>query len=319
MSIEIIVKHTTELTDDEKAQICGLFRNVFHKERSVEEFLTEYLNTFCGFSYHALAVDNEKIVGHNAYIPFLYKNCESSIKVVLSTDAMIDSEYRGKGLYKKLLNACGDAARNDGFHLRIGFPNDNSFPIQSKYFKMRRIGGLSTYMMPVNIGAVRKWLYPLSLLTVPFSFLFYLLSFCSISKNEYVAKFRKDRENNDRFRYKWFGGDYQQVFLDDFKFVYKNADFKGVPATFLMDVNPMTKYNFDCACRYIYTHEFCSLSMIIYVGHLSFTPMSLIKVPHCIEPKHFNFMGKIYDSSVVDADVFDIDNWEVNLSNYDLL
>lgn len=319
MEINVIVKRTSELSNDEKNQICGLFKDVFHKDRSVIEFLSEYSNTFCGFSYHALAVDSGKIVGHNAYIPFLYKDGDDCIKVVLSTDAMIDSNYRGKGLYKKLLNACGDVAITDGFHLRIGFPNDNSFPIQSKYFKMRRIGSLSTYMMPVNMGAVRKWLYPLSLLTVPFSFLFHLLSFCSISKKEYVAKFRKDRENNDRFRYKWFGGDYQQVFLDDFKFVYKNADFKGVPATFLMDVNPMTKYNFDCACRYIYSHEFCSLSMLIYVGHLSFTPMSLIKVPNCIEPKHFNFMGKIYDSSVVDADVFDIDNWEVNLSNYDLL
>lgn len=320
MEINVIVKQTNELSNDEKNQICGLFKDVFHKNRSVREFLSEYLNTFCGFSYHALAIDSGKIVGHNAYIPFLYKNGDDCIKVVLSTDAMIDSNYRGKGLYKKLLNACGDAAINDGFHLRIGFPNDNSFPIQSKYFKMKRIGRLSTYIMPVNVGVIKTWLYPLNVLTIPFSYLFFLISFLSLSKrNLCEAKYKKDRKNNDKFRYQWFGGDYKHVKQEDFSFVYKNADFKGIPATFLMDINPMSKRNFDRAFRYIYTHEFPHLSMIIYVGNLKFTPLSLIKLPHCIEPKHFNFMGKIYDDKIITDDVFNIDNWEVNLSNYDLL
>ena len=30
-------------------------------------------------------------------------------------------------------------------------------------------------------------------------------------------------------------------------------------------------------------------------------------------------MGKIYDDKIITDDVFNIDNWEVNLSNYDLL
>ena len=46
----------------------------------------------------------------------------------------------------------------------------------------------------------------------------------------------------------------------------------------------------------------------------------MVKVPTKYKPKTFYFVGNILDNSVLDADVlFNIQNWEVNLSNYDLL
>ena len=58
--------------------------------------------------------------------------------------------------------------------------------------------------------------------------------------------------------------------------------------------------------------------MILYVGKLDFKVKNLIKVPSKYEPKTVHMSGKILDDSVVDNRVFDIKNWNVNLSNYDV-
>jgi hypothetical protein len=47
--------------------------------------------------------------------------------------------------------------------------------------------------------------------------------------------------------------------------------------------------------------------------------MSLITMPHKYEPKHFNFTCKVLEKGYLDDSLYDINNWDVNLSNYDLL
>ena len=69
----------------------------------------------------------------------------------------------------------------------------------------------------------------------------------------------------------------------------------------------------------IYKKERKGIDMIIYVGNLPFTPIGLISVPHRLEPKHFNFTCKPLVKDFFDDSLYDIRNWEVNLSNYDLL
>ena len=59
--------------------------------------------------------------------------------------------------------------------------------------------------------------------------------------------------------------------------------------------------------------------MIIYVGMLPFTPISLLTVPHRFEPKRFNFTCQPLIEDFFDDSLYDIRNWDVNLSSYDLL
>ena len=102
--------------------------------------------------------------------------------------------------------------------------------------------------------------------------------------------------------------------------VYRVMDYEGIKTAFLLDVYPLSKKNFDWAVRTVYKH--CStqfLDMIMYVGYLPFTPMTLIKVPEKLEPKKFHFVGTIFDYDLIDERIFDVENWEVSLGDDDLI
>lgn len=317
--MNVTVKKTHEISREEIYGIHELFEGVFGKKRDTDTLLNEYTNSSKGYSYHAIATDNNTVVGHNVYVPFKYLKGEQEFYLALSIDAMVHPNYRGKELYSKMVDLCGKAAAEDGCKMRIGFPNDNSYPIQVKKIRFNDIGRLDTYFLPVNIGKLSRSLRLLNPLSRLFAAIITALSkLSSNNTREYSYKYRKDRADFDLFRYKWFGGDYTVVEDGNLKFIYRDSEFKGKRATFLMDVFPLSKSHFDKACRYIYNHE-KHTPLILYVGNLPFRPLSMLRIPHCIEPKHFNFVGKIFDPDFFETDVLDIKNWELNLSNYDLL
>ena len=107
--------------------------------------------------------------------------------------------------------------------------------------------------------------------------------------------------------------------MDGVKAYYKTQVQEGVKTLFILDVWPLSKCGFDKVVRAIYHKERKGLDMIMYVGHLPFVPLSLVKMPHKFEPKHFNFTCKPLVKDFFDESLYDISNWDVNLSNYDLL
>lgn len=314
------MKKTTELGDSELEQLSVLFGQVFGKCREAKTIYEEYCYNCKGYSYHALCIDKASIVGHVAYVPFKYECGAEPFYAALGIDAMIHPQYQRKGLYKQMSIACIEEARDDGCCIRIGFPNENSFPIQIRTFKFNEIGVLYTYILPVNIKDIKPSLGFLNCVTRFCASV--ILNFSNLSclcPKEYKFKFHKDRQSFDALRYKWFGGDYNIIQKRDFRFVYKESVFKGIKAFFLMDVFPLSKKNFDSSVREI-RHREKHASAIIYVGKLPFIPLSMIRIPHRWEPKHFHFVGKIIDeTSFLDSSVYDIKNWELNLSNFDLL
>lgn len=319
--MQILSKRTTDVTDQEIAGIYALFESVFHKHREISTFRNQFCNTTKGYSYHAIALDDSgRVVGHNAYVPFTYlKNGSEPFMLVLSIDAMIDPECRGKGLYRKLLETCEAAAVADGCKIRVGFPNDNSYPVQIKGFKYTDIGRLSTYILPVRVGAVKQALKIVNPLSRLFCGIMCLLSQMPGGRKVYSFPLAKDRKDFDVYRYKWFDGDYKIVEENGVKYVYKTADYQGIPATFLLDVYPLSRRNFDLAVRGI-CRQVKDLGLLFYVGNLPFTPLSMLRIPHIIEPKNFHFVGKVLDPEFfVPVVPLNIKNWELNLSNYDLL
>lgn len=47
--------------------------------------------------------------------------------------------------------------------LLFGFPNDESYPVMIKGFKVKDIGRLTTYILPIKIGPIiprMRWLDP---------------------------------------------------------------------------------------------------------------------------------------------------------------
>ena len=89
---------------------------------------------------------------------------------------------------------------------------------------------------------------------------------------------------------------------------------------FLIDVEAKSSRNFNKAIRYIVKKHNSEFDLLLYIGHLHFSRTGLLRVPRKYEPKDFNFAAKIFDASKFDkSDVYNIDNWDVNLSNTDLI
>ena len=107
--------------------------------------------------------------------------------------------------------------------------------------------------------------------------------------------------------------------MSDGYFIYKNREYEGAKASFLLDVQPMTKRGFNEAIRYMYRNEKKNVDFILYVGCLPFQPFSLVRIPLKYAPKHFNFSCKVLDNKFFDNSLYNVNNWEVSLANYDLV
>lgn len=85
---------TTELTYSEKNQICALYKDVFGREKPINEFIHEFENNEFGYSYYSLLVDNNEIVGSYAVIPLKFKYFDKELVFGQAVNTMIKEEYR---------------------------------------------------------------------------------------------------------------------------------------------------------------------------------------------------------------------------------
>lgn len=317
--MDVVCKKTTEITDEEVVKIYKLFDEIFEQKRDITTFRKEYENTVLGYSYHSMLLHEGEIVGFHSCLPFYYLDNGKRFIAGLGIDTMVKKEHRDFFGVRDMFEACVTRMKEEGCVLRVGFPNDNSYPVLKKGLRYKDVGKMITYFLPIKVGAVKpsiRMLNPLSRLGS-----WCLIQFSRFSCNGKVHKFRyeKERESFEKVRYQWFGGQYHTVKVDGVTARYKIQVHDGVKTLFIMDVHPMSKKMFDNVVRRIYTEERRGIDLIMYVGYLPFTPMSLIKMPHKYEPKHFNFTCKVLEKGVFDDSIYDIKNWDVNLSNYDLL
>lgn len=317
----VIYKKTTELSDIEIQSICDVFSQVFPEHtRSVSDFKNEFLNTDHGYSLHGLLMNGEKIVGSQSYIPFVYLIDGIETEVALSVDTMILKEYRDFDNIFDLLSKGHKLLKESGFSFVFGFPNDNAYPLLTKGLREKDIGDLSTYILPYKIGGIKENLKSFNFISKIFSAALVKLSLFSQNRETKEYRIQKNRAKFNTYRYKWFDANYKKIAKKDFEFFYKIKRHQGVDTAFLIDVNPLNKKNFDEAVRYIHKSENKNFDIILYIGNLHFKPLSLIKIPKSKEPKTFHFTAKILNSKLITPEIlYDLNNWDVNLSNYDLL
>jgi len=319
--MDIVLKKTSELSLVEIEQICHVFRDVFlGHDKSVTQFKNEFSNTELGFSYHILLLHEGVIVGAQSYIPFTYLVGGEKFIFALSVDTMIAEEFRNFDCIFDMWSIGREALKKEGVAFLFGFPNENAYPLLIKALGAKEIGNLVTYVLPYKVGAYFPKLKCLNFFSKLSCRL--LLGFSNFSRNNNAHGYliKKDRETFDKYRYKWFDGKYNIEVRKDFSFVYKIAKYNGIRTAFLMDVYPLTPRYFDAAVRIMFSRSHSDFEVALYVGYLHFLPFSMIKVPKKYEPKTFHFVGEILDKGSLDANVlFNIHNWDVNLSNYDLL
>jgi hypothetical protein len=239
---------------------------------------------------------------------------------VNGVDTMVSKPYRDFVNFYDLVETAYDYLKKDGVVCDYGFPNDNSYLLYVKAKLGRDVGKLTTYCLPYRIGGIKPKLRPLNGFSFLFVHIYIFFTALFADGKVYYFPIEKETETYNATRYKRLDGKYNIVSHQGNSFVYKLMDYEGVRSAFLMDVLEKSAANFNKAVRYIIKNHHKEFDILLYVGNLPFKRHGLIKVPKKLEPKNFHFTGEILRKDAIDKELFfNIDNWDVNLSNYDLL
>lgn len=313
--MEFIVKRTNECSREELNQINDLFNTIFERERPLDVMLNQYTQNPLGYSYHSLIVDQGKIVGMNVYIPVYFRKDGEKVLFADSVDSMVSKKYRDFFNYNDMVLAAYKYMKKEGVKFTYGYPNDMAYPVVVKSKLMKEMGRMYTYCLPYRIGGIKKGLGWMNWASMAFCWCW--ASFSSFFASSKVAIYRidKDLETYNPTRYKRSDGMYS--FGDGF--VYKVMEHEGIRTAFLVDVYEKSAKNFCKAIKYILKKENGKFDILLYPGHLKFACTGMVKIPHKFEPKHFVLTGKLLDKSFDFDGLWDIRNWDTNLSNYDLI
>jgi hypothetical protein len=317
--MEFIVRKTNELTENEQEEILSLFNTIFNRKRPLEHFHNQFVNNPLGYSYHSMMVEDGKIVGCCSYIPSYYLINGKRCLLALAVDTMVNVKYRDFVNFYKMNIAIRTYIKKEGVVVAIGFPNDNSYPVLIKSRLRKDIGSLNTYCLPYRIGGIKRQLKMINWFSIIFVKCY--VFFTSLISDSKIHQFAiaKEAASYNATRYKRLDGDYHVINRAG-GFVYKLMEYEGVRSAFLIDVFEKSAVNFNKAVRYIIKNHHKEFDILLYVGNLPFGFHGLIRLPQKLSPKQFHFTGNILDNNEVDKDLFfNINNWDVNLSNYDLI
>lgn len=319
--MDFIVKKTTELSEIERQGLLDCFNEVFERERSLEEMLNQYFNTPMGYCIHSLCNDNGRIVASHTAFPSYYWVGGQKLKVYITGDTMVRKEYRDGAVYLDIIMGLTSFMKKNGYALVFGFPNENTYAVNKKGKLSVEFGKLNIYIMPYRIGGLKKSLFLFNPLSILFSHLWVFASWIGAKKEISKPHIHKDEESYNPTRYKRMDGNYNHVKLDDFEFYYKIRVQEGIRTAFLIDVVGKSERRFLKAIKYIMRVEKKRFDLLMYVGHLPIgvKRIGLIKIPHIFEPKHFYMTGKACDKSLDTKLIYNIKNWDVNLSDYDII
>lgn len=316
--MEFITKKTPELSQDELHQLVSLFEEVFERPSSVEGFLNSYTRNYLGYSFHTLIINNGTIVGSNSMVPIEYYFDGNKYPFVNAGGTMISKCARGIENYYDMIKESYRYAIDNGYCAYIGFPNDNAHPLSVGTKLMKDIGKMYTYILPYRIGGIKKGLSIFNSFSKLFCWCY--LTFSGWFSSSKVESFRihKAHESFDDFRYN--SPSYIKFKIGNGFAVYKVTNHEGVRTAFIVDITEKSEKNYMLTVKEILRREKNNMDLILYVGNLPFKHHGLIRIPRKYEPKNFYFTGHILNGSQIDKKVFyNITNWDVNLSNYDLI
>ncbi|MCX5726940.1 MAG: hypothetical protein NT030_07215 [Candidatus Saganbacteria bacterium] len=128
-----------------------------------------------------------------------------------------------------------------------------------------------------------------------------------------------EKINDEQFIKHRYDGSYDFLSLGSGRSVFRIYMEKGgAKALHILDVWPMTPAAMDETIRDVLLRYGSVVDLILYVGRLPFPPRRLVKVPHRLEPQKIRMTGKVLVKGAVPDSIFDIDNWNVNVSNFDV-
>lgn len=320
MDIKFELKKTTEITDEEFVQIVSLFENVFERKSSVEVLRHAYMSTPLGLSFHSIMKDDNVVCGLNSFEPSYFNYHGQKCLFASSVTTMVDKQHRGVTNFYQIVSKAYPYLKSNGVQLVYAYPNDNSYFVFTKMKLTKDVGEMNTYCLPLRIGGIKSKLEifnPLSLLVCKC-----WVAFSGLFASKIVAFFpvEKDIVTYDPPRYsKNLNDVYKDVQINNAILHYRVKEHEGVRTAFIIDISCKSSKNFVDAVKYIIKTEGKHVDLILYPGYLPFMVTGLIKLPKKLAPKRLSLTAKVLDDSLFGEDIWDIKNWDTNLSNYDLI
>lgn len=318
--MEVIVKKSSELSENEFRQISDLFEKVFEKIRPVEILHRQYEQNPFGYAWMSMLLEDSRIVGLNTYVPSYYLYNGEKLVFANSIDSMVEKPYRDFFNFHDMVKLAYKTMAQNGVVFVYGYPNDNAFPVLTKAKLMKDIGKMRTYCLPIHIGGIKPSLRILNPVSEAVCRLY--ASVCGMMAKSSHSSFlvKKDDVSYNQTRYKRGDQYYREhTFKNGMKVFYKIKEHDGVRTAFLIDLSEKSPRAFNKAVKHIIRNHRKDFDILLYPGWLNFSNTSMIRIPRRFEPKNFNFTGKILDKTKIGKEIWDIRNWDTNLSNYDLI
>ena len=117
------------LEDYSIEKINKVINGIYGRRLPVDYTRWKYEKFPFGKARISAAIDGEEIVGIQSIFPInlVYKN--DKIRATLFMDVGVLPEYRGRGLFKKLVNLAEEYALKEGREIILTFPNKISYPL----------------------------------------------------------------------------------------------------------------------------------------------------------------------------------------------
>lgn len=322
-TVEFNTYKTTELSKTQLISLIKNFNTVFEKDFPVAYFEQQYNITVKGFSYHSLMEQDGEVVGACSAVPYEYMyNGEQKIFGLL-VGLFVIKEFRKDpfALYK-IYSKLKDMMIQDGVSVTIAAPNHNSYPYFKHVLKWKDIGNLPYYALPVRFGNIKKTNKWLNI----FSWLF-AHSASRVNKIKNIIANNAEKKaaihllpNEPLMEQHRYSISHKIIKQKSFSLFYRTDLEDGIRTAYIINF-----YNSNiikdarslaAAVSFILNNE--KPDIILFIGRLNFSQLSLIKVPIDKEPKKLNFCAEILNKKEIGNDIFEMESWDFGLYNFDV-
>lgn len=131
-------------------QFCNLYTKCFSGTITEEIVRWRYLENPVNEVLVCIAVDNGKLVGNYAVLPCELVIDNNVYRSAISTNSMIDPEYRGRGLLVDLAKKLYCDLEKRNYKTIVGFPNHISNPLFVKKLNRKQIYEVPTLELEIS-------------------------------------------------------------------------------------------------------------------------------------------------------------------------
>jgi hypothetical protein len=307
--------YTSELTEMQWISYTKSFNHVFQRDFSVQYFKDKYVSNSWNQSYHGFIMDGDIVVGGCTAIPCTYIYFGKELPFALFVDVFLHENYRKNefSLYDAYL-LVKDRLKEDSIMFILSVPNAIAYPFWKAMANFIDIGILPWYILPIRFGNILKK-------SKLWNASFIVVSIYALLNRIISLPFRKKR--NGQIHIKMDGSfiknrfyNQEYIRLSGTPFYYRTFTEEGTRAGYLFNGSSFSNAELSKAVLALILKG--NVDIIIYIGKMDITQLSLIKLPANLQPRKFIFCGSEVIQDVVDPDIYQYKSWDFGLLNFDV-